>query len=270
MELTPFLFGAYKLAKYALYPLSWICGLVLITTLLALLPASPDRHRWIRRLSVWTLLLLGLTVTPLMPTLAVATLESWYPPFTPDSGSKFDAIVVLAGGAHARGTLRPTDELSGYSRERTLCGADYYLQGLAPILVLSGGSGGVFGPSPKEAPQMKRYAHRLGVPEGAMVVEDQSRTTYENAVYTKQRLESGSILLVTSASHLPRAVALFTKQGFRVTAAPCGYHAKDSPGTLWQDVTILDLFPTFFALEQSTHAVTEVAGIIVYWIAGKL
>ena len=41
MELTPFLFGVYKLVKYALYPLNWVLLVMMLTTLLLWLPFSP-------------------------------------------------------------------------------------------------------------------------------------------------------------------------------------------------------------------------------------
>jgi uncharacterized SAM-binding protein YcdF (DUF218 family) len=46
---------------------------------------------------------------------------------------------------------------------------------------------------------------------------------------TKRLLGPASILLVSSASHLPRAIPVFTKQGFRVTAAPCNYVSQNLP-----------------------------------------
>ena len=116
---------------------------------------------------------------------------------------------------------------------------------------------------------MKRLALRLGVPEDAIVVEDRSRTTYENAVGVKRILGHASILLVTSASHVPRAVGLFRKQGLETTASPCGYLAKDRP---WSGLGInpFDLLPDVDALSRNTIAITEVVGTIVYWAIGKL
>ena len=127
----------------------------------------------------------------------------------------------------------------------------------------------VFGHGPKEAAEMKRLALRLGVPEEAIVVEDRSRTTYENAVEVKGILGHASILLVTSASHVPRAVALFRKQGLETTASPCGYLAKDRPWSGW-DPDPFDLIPEIEALRKSTIAIAEVVGTIVYWTIGKL
>ncbi|TLY41343.1 MAG: YdcF family protein [Nitrospirae bacterium] len=269
MEPSPFLFGLYKLAKCAVHPLTWMFVLLALVAILAALPGSPRRSWWLRYLSASTLLLLFVFGNPLIARTLLGLLEGQYPPFSGSTTRRFDAIVVLSGGAVGKGTLRPSDQLSGLSLERTICGADLFAQGLAPRLLLAGGEATVFGPGPIEAVEMKRLALRLGVPEDAIVVEDRSRTTYENAVGVKRILGHASILLVTSASHVPRAVGLFRKQGLETTASPCGYLAKDRP---WSGLGInpFDLLPDVDALSRNTIAITEVVGTIVYWAIGKL
>ncbi|MCC2640415.1 MAG: uncharacterized protein K0S45_828 [Nitrospira sp.] len=270
MDITPLWFGVYKGAKYALYPLSWIMIAGLLTLLTACLPVTPGRTTWVRRFACCTLFLLMLTATPLLSATYIGLLEEWYPPFQATSSSNFDAIVVLAGGIDAKGSLRPVDDVSNASRQRTACGADLWLRGAAPKLLLTGGDATVSQAGPLESHEMKRWAMRLNVPETAIIVEDKSRTTYENAVEAKAALGSGHILLVTAAYHLPRAVALFRKQGFVVTPVPCGYESKHRPLQIWEHLTFVDFLPSSKALVSTTQAIDEVVGIMVYWIAGKL
>lgn len=269
MDLTPLWFGVYKLVKHLLYPLSWITIAGLLTLLTAWLPVTPRRIAWVRRFAFCTLLLLLLTSTPLLSAMYIALLEEWYPPFRATSTSKFDAVVVLAGGVFTKGSLRPADDVSDASRQRTTCGVDQWRQGLAPKLLLTGGDATVFRIGTLESHEMKRWAQRLGVPESAILIDEKSRTTYENAVQSKALLGSGHILLVTAAYHLPRAVGLFEKQGFVVTPAACGYEAKHTPRQTWEQKTLFDFLPTSKALLVTTEAVDELAGIMVYWIAGK-
>ncbi len=270
MDLSPMWFGIYKAAKYALYPLSWIAIVGLLGLITASLPVTPRRTTWVRRFAFFTLLLLFLTATPLLSTTYIAWLEGWYPPFQTTSPLKVDAIVVLAGGVFAKGSLRPSDDVSDASRQRTACGADLWRQGLAPRLVLTGGDATVLHTGPIESHAMKRWAQRLGVPESAILVEEKSRTTYENALQTKAILGAGHILLVTAAYHLPRAVGLFEKQGFVVTPVACGYESKHTPSQAWAESTLFDFLPTAKSLLLTTQAVDEAAGILVYRIAGKL
>jgi uncharacterized SAM-binding protein YcdF (DUF218 family) len=198
-------------------------------------------------------------------------LESWHSPLPTDGGEKLDAIVVLGGGIMGQGTLRPTTELSADSRHRMICGADLYRQGRAPTLLITGGDTSIFGSGPREAAAMKEWAIRLGVPTEAVLTEDRSRTTYENAVLSKRVLGNRlSILLVTSANHIPRATALFAKQGFRVTPYPCGYQARNRPSDNWNNTNLFDMLPDVAAMKETTVVVEEATGAAVYWLAGKL
>ena len=270
MELTPFFFGLYKFVKYGLYPLTWVVVLLSAATVLALFPFSPTRLRWVRLLVTSSLLLLVVLSSPLIANPLIGALESWYhsPQLTPSD--RFDAIVVLGGGINEKGSLRPTVEPSSYSRNRTTCGVDLYQQGYAPTLVLTGGDGRIFGTGTQEAVEMKRWAMRLGVPESATKVDTEARNTYENATGTKRLLGPASILLVSSASHLPRAVPVFIKQGFRVMPAPCDYFARNLPRESWDDIDLFDFLPNDTSLQHSREAVTEVAGMVIYWLTGKL
>ena len=270
MELTPFFFGLYKFVKYGLYPLTWVGLLLSLATVLALFPFSPKRLRWVRLLVMSSLLLLVTISSPLIAYPQIGSLESWYHPPQLTPSDRFDAIVVLGGGIDEKGSLRPTTEPSSDSRNRTTCGADLYQRGYAPTLVLTGGDGRIFGTGPQEAVEMKQWAVRLGVPESATMIDTEARNTYENATGTKRLLGPASILLVSAASHLPRAVPVFTKQGFRVTPAPCDYVSQNLPRESWNDIDPFDFLPSDTALHQTTEAVTEVAGMAIYWLTGKL
>ena len=270
MELTPFFFGLYKFVKYGLSPLVWVIMLMGLTTVLLLLPARPQRLRWARLAAASSLLLLLLISSPIVAKQLLGSLEAWYPMPPSHAEKRYDAIVVLGGGVLDRGTLRPTVELTPYSLNRTTCGVNWYEQGYADKLVMTGGDSLVFGTGPKDALEMKRWAQRLGVPDRAIAIEEDSRTTYENAVGTKRLLGAGSILLVSSASHLPRATALFEKQGFHVTPAPCDFLARDRPTDMWSQLDPFDFLPSDVAIQSTRGAVAELAGIALYWLTGNL
>ena len=269
MEMSPFMFGLYKLAKLALYPLTWLIILMGATTILAFSSPSPRRLFWIRTLSLTALLLTLLFSNHLVASTLLGLIEVRVPIVELTSSQGFDAIVVLGGGVYPKGSLRPADQLSYLTMVRTLCGVDLYTRGIAPRLVMSGGDATIFGRGPKEAMEMKHLAMQLGVPEHAIVVEDQSRTTYENAVETKRLLGSASIVLATSALHMPRAQALFERQGFAVTPAACGFAARHKPGD-FSDVSPFVLLPAAEAIVITTNAINEIAGYLFYSLAGKL
>jgi uncharacterized SAM-binding protein YcdF (DUF218 family) len=109
-----------------------------------------------------------------------------------------DAIVVI-GGDH-----KP---------ERIRQAVDLFRKGYAPLVIISAGTIVIEGDEHvPEAQVMYRQAHELGLPDGAVILEQESKSTYENAVYTKaicQAKAIHSIILVTSAYHSRRARRLF-------------------------------------------------------------
>lgn len=271
MELTPFFFGLYKLVKYGVYPLTWIVGLSGVILVLAWQPVSPARQRWLRITAAALSSLLFMLTSPLVAHVLVAALEEERLPSGLTGPIANGTIVVLGGGLRDSGSLRPNIELTEESMRQTACGADLYRRGIAPSLVVTGGDAQVFGSGPAEAAVMKEWAIRLGVPPDSILIENQARTTYENAVRTKDLLgDRTSIILVTSAAHMPRAAALFRTQGFDVIPSPCGFHERNRVAEGWDTLSIFDVLPATWAFREISEAIEELAGIAVYRLAGKL
>jgi uncharacterized SAM-binding protein YcdF (DUF218 family) len=100
-------------------------------------------------------------------------------------------------------------------RRRVALGVGRYREGAAPLLVLSGGGAGPVA----EAAVMRDLAREAGVPEAALLVEAESRNTFENAANTARLLQSSGktrIVLVSDRLHLPRAARLFRGAGIEV------------------------------------------------------
>lgn len=126
------------------------------------------------------------------------------------------AIVVLGARVLPSGAAAPALE------HRAHKAAELYLAGRAPLIVFSGGS-----PSglPSEAAIAAALAVARGVPHSACLVEDQSRTTRENAAFTAPLLRARGIrqvLLVSDAYHLLRAQAQFARLGIQTLPVPSG------------------------------------------------
>ncbi len=273
MELTPFLFGLYKFAKYGLYPVSWIAVLLAAAFALQFFPPNAKRLRLAKWMTGSALLVLMIFTNPLVAQQLLGHLEAaasdaaQSSPLEPEK--HFSAIVVLSGGINAKGTLRPHDEISFSSLQRTICGVDLYHAGMATQLVFSGGDATIIGSGPPESEPMAALAAKLGVPAHAILKETTSRNTYENAVMAKKLLGSRSVLLVTSASHILRATAIFRKQGLDVTPFPCGYVVADRPEDSW-DIDPFSFMPSVNALRHNTAAIEEAFGFGIYRLLGKL
>lgn len=127
-----------------------------------------------------------------------------------DPSHAADAVVVLGGGVNEDGTL---PELALTRVRRAL---EQYEAGVAPRVILSGRCG-LAAPPPKvtEAAAMADYLRASGVPERALLLEEESRDTLGNAYYVRERfLEPNgwrSIRVVTSDFHLSRAAWVFRK-----------------------------------------------------------
>ena len=187
-----------------------------------------------------------------------------------------DAIVVLGGATRPHVAPRPWVEVNE-AGDRPLYGAKLYQDGKAPLLLLSGGRvtwrGGVGG---SEAADMAELAIAMGVPKSAIVEEDTSLNTYQNAVKVKQILQQRNlqkILLVTSATHMPRSYAIFQKQGIDAIAVPTDFVFVDNPlasdGDTWES-WLLNLIPDAGSLNITTRCLKEYLGTLIYFLRGWL
>lgn len=130
------------------------------------------------------------------------------------------------------------------------------------MIVVSGGNLPWHAGASPEAELAADLLVELGVPSSAIIVEVQSRNTYENAVNTAAIFEERgwtSGLLVTSAVHMPRALATFRKA--RLDLVPV---STDVQVRFPLYDTVLDFLPDAEALEQTTSAMKEIIGSAVY------
>ena len=195
-------------------------------------------------------------------------LEGRYPP-SPEY-PKSPAIVILGGAGVARVPPRLLPETNAYG-DRLAFGARLFHLGLAPRLVVTGG----VIPLVTDVPQTEAstYAGILsayyGIDSAAVIQADESRNTREDALGVRQRLAGLGlpleIILVTSAAHMPRSVALFRKQGFTVHPAPTDFHASARRG-----FNPLQLLPNEAALENTCYALHERIGYAAYRALGWL
>ena len=172
-----------------------------------------------------------------------------------------DAVVVLGGAMDAGPPGYPYPNL-GPAADRVWQAARLYHAGKAGRLVLSGG--GVEWQGERvftEAEAMRTLLSDLGVPESALVIENQSRSTRENALFSAEllhRLGLTRVLLVTSALHMPRALATFRAAGVAVMPAPTDFEVMPEPAHL------LRWLPDAAALADSTRAIKEYLGLWMY------
>jgi len=178
-----------------------------------------------------------------------------------------EAIVVLGGGTESQIYPRPWVEV-GSAGDRILYGSRLWRQKKAPLLILTGGRISLLGKGGRaESEDMAEIAEALGVERVAILQDPDSLNTYENAVNVQKILQKSNlntILLVTSAIHMPRSLAIFRKLGIEAIAAPTDFNVVESS----EPLNIFAFLPDAEVLKDTTNALKEYLGLVIYKIYG--
>jgi uncharacterized SAM-binding protein YcdF (DUF218 family) len=172
---------------------------------------------WLASLSLLALFVLSV---PAVGNVLMARLEP-YPPITAAQLQRVQAVVVLGGGTYYDAPEYRGDTVGRATLERLRYGARLARESRLPLLVTGGAP---YGGRPEGELMKAVLEGEFGVP--VRWVEAASRDTIENARLSAPLLRAAGIsriALLSHGWHLPRAIPLFEKQGFEVTAAPTGF-----------------------------------------------
>jgi len=259
-------FVVKKLVSRLLFPLPLVLLLSAVGMLLL----------WLRRreglaktlLASSALLLLTLSTDPISTAL-VRPLEETYPPLADEAAAEqaladVAYVVVLSSGIRSPEGVPAQRQLSAHSQARLIEGARVYgLCGNAKV-ILSGGYG-IRAGTPDDELTGYRMMVQLGVPQDDIMTQLGSDDTDDEARNIAPLVRDSRFVLVTSASHLPRAVSLFRAQGADPVPAPCDY---------WYNPygirTAVSLYPNAEALGRSERAIYEYLGLAYAWLRGYI
>ncbi|MER8505458.1 YdcF family protein [Mesorhizobium sp. M0199] len=240
-------------------------NLAIILLLAGLLAALVGRKRLFATGSVLAFLVLALSAWTSLGAVMLNPLEERFP--KPPLPERVDGIVVLGGGMDgAINFVRGGYELNA-SGDRIVEAAVLARRFPTARVVISGGPVAIIGEDEGDSTTAPRVLTALGVAADRLILEDKSRNTYENAVFTKRLItpKPGEIwLLVTSAFHMPRAKALFDRAGFPTVPWPVDYRTSGKEG--------ISLFrkSTNEALQTTTITIREWIGLVAYWLSGRI
>lgn len=182
----------------------------------------------------------------------------------PNAGEKPIRWIVVLGGGHNDDLRLPvTSRLSAPSLFRTVEGIR--LHRIFPDSKLLFSGGGLFSGT-TEARTMAELARSLGVKDGDIRLEERSLDTADQARRLKGMVKGDRFILVTSASHMLRAMALLLHQGLRPIAAPVGNRTYSNSGTVFNPG---ELYPSSRNLKTSETAFYEYLGIAWTWLRGQ-
>lgn len=258
-----------KLLPLLVYPLGFACILLILVLIL-------KKHRkWRQGLLIGTLVILWLASNRWVSYALARSLE--WQNLPSDDTLQAEVIVLLGGGTESADYPRPMTEVNS-AGDRVLYAAQLYKDGAAPVILASGGNltfSTERGTTPAE--EMTDLLILTGVPEEAIWQQAQSQNTYEDALYSAEILKENEvteIILVTSAMHMPRAKALFEKQGITVIPAPVDFTITEQN---WQstfnpgfDEALIYLLPNASSLSLTTNVLKEYLGFMIYSLRGWL
>ncbi len=253
------LFVISKIVGFMLNPFNFVTLLFLLGT--ALLFKKSAKGRKIIYIGVAILFMCGLDY---IPRYSISILENSIPSAKiPD---EIDGIIVLAGMVDMKSSREGLVELTS-SADRIINGVILARKYPRAQLIITGGTGSLIqGEDLREADYLKKLSVALGVKEERIVVERESRNTYEHTEKLAMLIPKDGIwILVTSASHMPRALGCFRKAGFNVLPYPVDYQNRLNKYA-WSTTSIF--WPTTNNYEKISRAMHEWAGLISYGLAG--
>jgi uncharacterized SAM-binding protein YcdF (DUF218 family) len=231
-----------------------IGGLVLLRTRFA------RTGRWLAFVSLVVLAILGFS--PVGNALIIP-LENRFPPWDATRGAP-DGIIVLGGAIDGSG--RGNEVALNEGAERLTVVPELARRYPNARILFSGGSGALIDGSDAEAKFALHLLESLGVARGRIILEDHSRNTFENAVYSKAIVQPNPgerWVLVTSAYHMPRAIGVFRKAGFSVEPYPVDWRTRGVEDALYPFAMMSQ------GLWRTDTAVHEWIGLAVYWLTGR-
>jgi uncharacterized SAM-binding protein YcdF (DUF218 family) len=262
------MFMLKKIVGPFFYPVSFCLG-ILILGLFCLWATRRQRLGKVL-VTLGTVLLLLLSF-PFLSRQTLTPLERRYPALLhPEkisweggkSGTSPKWIVVLGGGHRSDPSLPANSQISAAALGRVVEGVRLYKTIPGSKLLLSGG--GIFDPVP-DAEVMAQIAGLLGVKPQDISLETDSRDTADEAKIVAEMIGREKFILVTSAAHMPRSMALFRKRGLQPIPAPADFQAREAqrpaPGRF---------FPKATSLLRVETAVHEYLGLAWAWLRGEI
>ncbi len=254
-------FSATKIINFVLNPGSLFLALLCLGVLLMWTPW----RRFARKLLTVTVLVILMAAVLPFGTWLAEPLENRFP-VVRELPERIDGIIAL-GGVVDQFVTRSRGQLSlGGAVERLTEFAAMARRYPDARLVYSGGSGDLFRQDIKEADVLGPFLETLGLDPARVILENRSRNTLENATETYKLVrprEGENWLLITSAVHMPRAVGVFRKAGWRVIPYPVDFNSTgDEPFRL--------SFNMVSGLSGLAGGIYYWAGMAFYRLTGKM
>lgn len=200
--------------------------------------------------------------------IANEVMRAWEVDAVPYNGMKTHKLGIVLTGATIAG-LEPDDRVY-FQRgaDRVIHTVQLYKRGIIEKILVSGGSGRLIDSGEREAIEFKSAMMLMGVPEQDIIVESETRNTYESAAIVSIMLQEldytqDDCLLITSAFHMRRSLACYRKVGLELKPFTTDFYSH--PQIYYFDSFVI---PKIEALMIWHKLTKEWAGFVAYKIAG--
>lgn len=251
-----------KILVFLIQPTCWLVGLIGW----ALFAKNPKKKRRILR----GVFFLAVVLTN--PFLVHKTFQLYETPAVSMTSLRdtFDIGIVLGGFSNFN--VSSVDDRLNFNpaANRLTDALLLYKKGLVRKLLISGGDGNLIDKDNPEAKRVEPYLLTMGVRQEDILLETNSRNTHENALFSKQLIDSQQfitpkILLITSAFHMPRSIGCFKKVGLTITPFPAHFIGEKAT---WRGETWLTPDPKSFY--DWDMIIKEWVGYVVYSLKGYI
>jgi len=249
-----------KIFAFCIKPVIWIISSFLLSIFL-------KNEKWKRKL-----LIAGLCLLVFFTNNAIfQSVVNWWEPAPvdiKDLDKSYDFIILLGGYSDFQTAMGKSEfQLGLKGGNRLITTMNLFKKGKGKKIILTGGSGKLFGDRFGEAAYVAPFLKTIGLPDTAFIIENKSRNTWENAILSKQIVDSlqknATCLLVTSALHMPRSKACFDRAGIPTTIYPTDYYSQHTDNLF--ELIFEPSSSLLYAWEALLH---EWIGVITYKLKG--
>jgi uncharacterized SAM-binding protein YcdF (DUF218 family) len=251
-----------KILDFFLQPICWIIILLIISFIFS----STKLKRSLIGCSLLIILILSNGIfTNLF-------YNQWEVPYPKENNQKYEIGIVLTGGIIQSSQPKGYLVHLGPHADRLFQAAQLYKKGTIKKIMITGGNvsiaGNLIKDSTNETLKSAQLLRTIGIPDSSIILELKARNTHENAVYSKELLiqlhaTASKIALITSADHMKRSAACFTKVGIQFDVFPAVKIGKDAFSGI-----LNDFVPDERNIYINALLLREIAGYYIYKIMG--
>ena len=198
--------------------------------------------------------------------------NSWEIQYPPKNNQTYQLGVVLTGGIIQSNFSHDSTIHFASQSDRLMQAIILYKQGIIKKIIISGGNvsiaGNLINDFTRESYKSEQFLKMVGIPDSCIIIENKSRNTRENALFSKRmltnlKLENKKIALITSAYHMKRSAACFTKVSITFDMFPAIKQGKDTSMGI-----LSDFVPDELNLYLNASLIHEIVGYYIYKLMG--